>query len=315
MKLVSKLSNQLVWLFIGVVALGAQRPAYLKLDFDKNQKPFVYYPIQKGDTQEDLCKYFGCTLPELRLKNHLSSGQTLVAGQTLQVPVNPDQIIKKNLKGKYDGILPLYYTIKKGETAYRIVKVNLKDDINNFYERNKLENNQLKLGAEVLVGWIDLRSAKEKGNKQLVNTPLKEKENSTGKVVAVKNKTRKEEATIFKKVVSEKNSDSKSEEADHGVVSAPAESAEVWVSDKGVAYWQHGHRANTNKYVLHNTAAINSVIELYNPMLKRSVRAKVIGRIPDETYRNDIDVVLSEGAAESLGALDSRFQVEMRYKK
>ncbi|MFN8318325.1 MAG: LysM peptidoglycan-binding domain-containing protein [Saprospiraceae bacterium] len=316
MKMVSKFAGLMLWFFMGSTALSAQRPAYLKLEFDKNQKPFVFYPVVKGDTQEELCKNFGCSQADLRSKNHLSTGQNLTFGTTLQVPVSPDKIIKKNLKGRYDNLLPLYYTIKKGETAYRIVKVNLKDDLNGFYERNKIENNQLKVGAEVLVGWIDLRSAKEKSNQVLSQNVSKTDVKSGARVVVVKNKVSSDdEPTVFKKVVSEKKILTKEEETKEDQIVDANESSEVWVNDKGVAYWQHGHRSNAHKYVLHNTAAINSIIELYNPMLKRTVRAKVIGRIPDETYRNDIDIVLSEGAAESLGALDSRFQVEMRYKK
>jgi LysM repeat protein len=316
MKMVSKIAGLMFWFTLCTIALSAQRPAYLKLEFDKNQKPYVFYPVVKGDTQEELCKNFGCTQADLRSKNHLSTGQNLTFGTTLQVPVNPDKIIKKNLKGRYDGLLPLYYTVKKGETAYRIVKVNLKDDLNGFYERNKIDNNQLKVGAEVLVGWIDLRSAKEKSNQILTQNSTKTDGKSAARVVVVKNREGSDEVpTVFKKVVSEKKILNKEDEATEGQMAETNEPTEIWVNDKGVAYWQHGHRSNTHKYVLHNTAAINSIIELYNPMLKRTVRAKVIGRIPDETYRNDIDIVLSEGAAESLGALDSRFQVEMRYKK
>lgn len=322
MNKVSIIAVKMVFLCLLVSALKAQKPAYLKLEFDKNQKPYVFYPVGKGDHPATLARLFGTQELEVRAKNHINTGQSLVVGTTIQLPINPDKIIKKNLKGSYDDVVPIFYKVKKGETAYRIVKVNLKDDLNNFCERNDLPGCQLKVGADVLVGWIDLRD-----RKQDVSAVLAKDKKFTSKPdpkpVVVKGKAAQgEEPTIFKKVVAEKKNNAiadkaKSDKHPEEITDTEQkeEHIEVWVADKGVAYWQHGHRANTNKYVLHNSAAINSVIELYNPMLKRTVRAKVIGRIPDETYRSDIDVVLSEGAAESLGALDSRFQVEMRYKK
>ncbi len=322
MKKVSIFPALLVLLFANLGGLNAQKPAYLKLEFDKNQKPYVFYPVGRGDQPAVLAKQFGAQELELRAKNHMNTGQSLAAGTIIQIPISPDKIIKKNLKGSYDDVVPIFYKVKKGETAYRIVKVNLKDDLNNFCERNDLPGCQLKVGADVLVGWIDLRDRKS----DVSLTASKEKKaiaKVDPKPVVVKGRNSKtEEPTIFKKVVAEKkiqnqgeivgNDKKKENETETEQVE---DNVEVWVADKGVAYWQHGHRANTNKYVLHNSAAINSIIELYNPMLRRTVRAKVIGRIPEETYRNDIDVVLSEGAAESLGALDSRFQIEMRYKK
>lgn len=306
--------NAVFWVVFAVMNhAAAQYPAYLKLEFDKNQKPYVFYPVIKGDNQESLCKTFGCSINELRARNKLSSGQSLAAGKTLQIPVSPDVIIKKNIKGKYDGVLPVFYTVKKGETAYRIVKVNLKDDVQNFCERNKLENCQLKVGSDVQVGWIDVRNNKSSADPVLSASKSREDKKSI-RLVSAKTSGNNDEdqPTVFKKIVSEK---SNAGEAAGDAMNVENENTETWVSDRGVAYWQHGHRANTHKYVLHNSAEINSIIELYNPMLKRTVRAKVIGRIPGETYRDDIDVVLSSGAAESLGALDSRFQVEMRYKK
>lgn len=322
MKKVSRYPAILAFLFTILGGLYAQKPAYLKLEFDKNQKPYVFYPVTKGDHPANLAKLFGSQELDVRAKNRMSTGQSLVAGTIIQIPINTDKIIKKNLKGSYNDVVPIFYKVKKGETAYRIVKVNLKDDLNNFCERNDLPGCQLKVGADVLVGWIDLRDRKQ----DVTLTTPKEKKTivkTDPKTVVVKGRTGKnEEPTIFKKVVAEKKPENSAEIAgfdnkkeDNPDPETEADNVEVWVADKGVAYWQHGHRANSNKYVLHNSAAINSIIELYNPMLRRTVRAKVIGRIPEETYRNDIDVVLSEGAAESLGALDSRFQIEMRYKK
>ena len=69
---------------------------------------------------------------------------------------------------------------------------------------------------------------------------------------------------------------------------------------------------NGTVYVLHKNAIIDSYVEMYNPNVNRSVRAKVIGRIPYGAYTNDVCLVLSPRTAVQLGALDNRFKVEIK---
>jgi hypothetical protein len=86
----------------------------------------------------------------------------------------------------------------------------------------------------------------------------------------------------------------------------------VYVKEKGIAY-VHSSQSE-GKFVLHPFAKLNSEIQIYSPFLRRSVRAKVIGRIPQGAYMSDTDIVLSSSTARSLGALDGRFKVEMIYE-
>jgi hypothetical protein len=79
-----------------------------------------------------------------------------------------------------------------------------------------------------------------------------------------------------------------------------------------VANWDNTMPDNGTVYVLHKNAIIDSYVEMYNPNLKRSVRAKVIGRIPYGAYTNDVNLVLSPRTAKQLGALDKRFKVELK---
>ena len=52
---------------------------------------------------------------------------------------------------------------------------------------------------------------------------------------------------------------------------------------------------------------------LTNPLKKKTVYAKVIARIPDQAYGDDIVVVLSPSVAKLLGAKDPKFFVELKY--
>lgn len=80
----------------------------------------------------------------------------------------------------------------------------------------------------------------------------------------------------------------------------------------GIAYWNKQSEDTGHLFAMHRTARINSLIEITNPMFNSHVLVKVVGRIPD-TYRNDVEVVISPGVARALGAIDSRFRAELRY--
>jgi hypothetical protein len=83
------------------------------------------------------------------------------------------------------------------------------------------------------------------------------------------------------------------------------------MSQKGVAWWNKA-RPDPNLFVLHRIAPVNSMIEINNPMFGRKVMAKVIGTVPP-TYPEDLMIIVSQGIAKALGALDSRFYVEVKY--
>lgn len=84
--------------------------------------------------------------------------------------------------------------------------------------------------------------------------------------------------------------------------------------DSGVALWNKSSRVK-GVYVLSKDAAVNSMIEISNPMVQRKIFARVIGNIPANTYPDNVKVVLSPEAAMTLGALDSRFFVKLHYLK
>jgi len=84
-------------------------------------------------------------------------------------------------------------------------------------------------------------------------------------------------------------------------------------SKTGIGLWDKNDPDATNLYVFHRTAKINSIVKLHNPVTDRTVNAVVIGHILDKIYSKDIDVVVTRGVAVSLGAMDSRFSVDIKY--
>jgi LysM repeat protein len=82
---------------------------------------------------------------------------------------------------------------------------------------------------------------------------------------------------------------------------------------KGIAIWKNSGSGKNKMFALHATARINSYIELENPMMNRVVYAKVIGNIPPNTYPEEVKVIISPKTASSLGVVDQRFFIKMKY--
>lgn len=90
-----------------------------------------------------------------------------------------------------------------------------------------------------------------------------------------------------------------------------AEEEKTIMLHKGPVVW---HRDNRNgMFALHRFAPINSVIKVHNPNSRQSVYLKVIGRIPDSIYGDEVVAVVSHQAARLLRGVDQRFYVQLYY--
>jgi hypothetical protein len=233
---------------------------------------------------------------------------------TLSVDITSLALLKeKNINSLKDKkiayYIPVYYSVRKGESLYGISKWS-NESIPSLQKRNSTLKDGLSPGEKVLLGWIATPKLTITTQKDVAKTQIKsesiEKKKTDNKLTVDVNKSTKVLPTI---VISK---DTTTEVA---LLAKLKKQNEKLNTSRGIAYWAPSHRMSTKKYALHDAAPINSTIMLYNPMLKKSTTAKVIGRIPRENYSDEVSVVLSPAAAQSLGARDSRFMIDMKYNK
>ncbi|OAV45713.1 LysM domain-containing protein [Lewinella sp. 4G2] len=83
-------------------------------------------------------------------------------------------------------------------------------------------------------------------------------------------------------------------------------------SENGKAAWtKKGDR--TKFMVLHRTAPINSVIEIEDPRSRRTLYARVMGRIPEQIYKPEVMLVVSPLLVKAFGVRDKLFYVKTRH--
>ncbi len=82
-----------------------------------------------------------------------------------------------------------------------------------------------------------------------------------------------------------------------------------------IGFYDKSASGSKNFFVLFDDARPGSMIDIYNPMLRRHIKAKVIGKIPENTYNQDVNIIISPAIARELGIFDARFKVNIKYEQ
>lgn len=246
------------------------------LTIEAGEVKFFEHRLERKQTLYSLAKFYGLSVEELYFYNPGLKDKPISVGQFIRVPI-PNGAIKrykdKNFaKWKH---APIYYTVKKGDTMFRIAKVHFRMPVDTLLARNSLPNYNLSPGQLIHIGWMEIAGVPEKLHEG--GDPNSRRNAALEYLYSKEGKNRK------------------------------------IATHQGVAFWQKNSRDDLDLYALHRVAPINSIVSVTNPMSKRTVHAKVVGRIPDSAYGDDIIVVLSPLAAKMLNARDPRFFVRVKY--
>lgn len=238
------------------------------------------HTMVKGQTVYSLSRFYGLKPETLYAYNPaMEQDGYFELGQPVSIPI-PDSAIVKSSQVAWPrkNYAPVFYVVKPGDTFYRIANQFFQIPIDTLLSRNYLKSTTLFTGQRIHVGWLSVKGIPE--SLQLANAhPMGVKMQEL--------KGRYEMMKSFKK------------EEFHN----------------GAAYWQREKKGRNDFYALHRFAPVGSVIEITNPMKKKTIYAKVLAPIPDRAYGDDIVVVLSPSLAKLLDARDAKFFVEIRYFK
>ncbi len=83
----------------------------------------------------------------------------------------------------------------------------------------------------------------------------------------------------------------------------------------GLAELIEGTEGNRKYLALHRTAPAGTILKVKNEMNNREVFVRVMGKLPDTSLTSNLVIKISKSAYDRLGAIDSRFRVEVTYYK
>lgn len=87
------------------------------------------------------------------------------------------------------------------------------------------------------------------------------------------------------------------------------------IRESGIAELIDGTEGNRKYLALHRTAPVGTILKVRNEMNNREVFVRVAGKLPDTAFTDRLVIKVSKSAYDRLGAIDSRFRVEVTYYK
>jgi len=257
---------------------------------------FYSHTYDKGISIYNLAEVFQVEPEKVLRINKFNPTQPNNDGKIVKIPVKKDLLITNPAEKKKSGqYLPVYYTVKKGESLYRISKQYFDTDVSTLLLLNNKEGQDIKTGEKLLIAWLPV--IKPKKTEPLKNPvyPVKPnaKSNNTQEILAIEPKNEPKE---------------KLSADDHVTI------VKYYLSDV-IGMWDRSSMESKSYFVLHDEARPGTMMDVYNPMLKKHIKAKVLGKIPTGTYHDDITIIISSAIAKDLGILDVRFKVNIKFEK
>jgi len=257
---------------------------------------FYSHIYDKGISIYSLAEVFHVEPEKVLRINKFNPTQPNNDGKIVKIPVRKDLLITNPGERKKQGqYLPVYYTVKKGESLYRISKQYFDTDVKTLLLLNNKDNQDIKTGEKLLIAWLPVNTIKKPEPLKTTSYPIKSTSKGNNKQDILADEPKKE---LKEKLSSD----------DHVTI------IKYYLSDV-IGMWDRSPIESKSYFVLHDEARPGTMMDIYNPMLKKHIKAKVLGKISSGTYHDDIELIISSAIAKDLGILDVRFKVNIKFEK
>jgi len=210
--------------------------------------------------------------------NSLSIGQEIIVKKGASRTTSPPPVT--NSKG--------LHIVAAKETMFSIAK-HYGITVQQLKDWNKLEGNEIGIGQELIVAAPRAEAVKTVAPAVVIAEAKKEQ---PAQPVQQKNEVKEQTIRISESV---KNSDE--------------------ITQNGLAELIEGTEGNRKYLALHRTAPVGTILKVKNEMNNREVFVRVMGKLPDTVLTDKLVIKISKSAYDRLGAIDSRFRVEVTYYK
>lgn len=273
--------------------------------------------------------------------NNLQFENGLDIGQSLKIPLKDNNFSQSTKVENGEVAIPLYHQVEAKESLYRVSLHYNKVPLSSIKKWNHLQSDEISVGSSLIVGYLkvdknesplakkvktspdnvaptDKEETKSESIPPVVNAerlpPVKKPDgddqekkqagttttSEPEKIIPVNtNGTINFSGGYFKKLYNDQS-------ANKPPINETA-SAGVFKSTSG---WQDG-----KYYCFSNNAAPGTVIKIIDYATGKSVYAKVLDAIPDVKQNAGLSIIISNSAAEELGARETNFNCTLNYVK
>lgn len=247
----------------------------LQEDRMANQLKFVHR-IKNGQSLYGVAAYYGLKLDDIYLLNpRLRAGYQ--TGDEVEIVMPPVALRSFIPYDSIDYFVPAFWTLEKGQTIYglthRLLKLPSEEVL--YINNPGIEQGNLKLGQQLFIGWMSINGISSEMQAEVEDPYVR------------LNKGMREQWESSSKGKKLKSANGKA----------------AWASN-----------GDRNKFMaLHRTAPLNSLVEIMDKRTGKTLYCRVVGRIPDQVYDQNVQVVVSPLLVKAFGVRDRYFYVQVKH--
>jgi LysM repeat protein len=285
--------------------------------------------------------------------NNMTLEKGFSIGQTLKIPLKPENFIQSNSVAADEAAVAVYHTVEAKETLYQLSTRFNKVPVAALKVWNNLQDDAVSPGQGLIIGYLKVKkelsslsqnsvSMPEVKSEPIVKEKLLAKKEAESKPVVVKETVKGpakevvkptvvakevEKKVVAEKVVVQPKKDPIVTKEEEETISEGADAKDfkggVFKSlysnggneDSGTAgvFKSTSGWEDGKYYCLHNAASQGTIIKITNKANGKFVYAKVLDVMPDLKQNNNLKIRISNAAADILGASVSNFECAISY--
>src|ERR1700749_3983825 len=122
-------------------------------------KLYLEHTVVAKENWYSVGRLYNINPKELAPFNHLTLGQPLIIGQTLQIPLTAVNFSQNGLKAAGETLVPVIHITQEKEWMYRISVNHNKVPIPNIEKWNNVTPDQIHPGMHLIIGYLKVKTA------------------------------------------------------------------------------------------------------------------------------------------------------------
>jgi len=303
---------------LGGLAGFAQQKLLIK---GKGSAMYIEHKVGEKESLSSVGRFYGITASQLARFNGKSPSSLLSKGSVIKVPLKLQDIESSN------SGTALYHVVGKGDNLFKIAQTYNKVSLTQVRKWNKLNNNAVKNGQQVIVGYLKTNADQVAASKTVSQENIAPEKNSetlpvTEKSVAnvtepTKKVEVKTEAPVLVETKKETVSTALQQVSDEGFFASSYIQNDLTLVQKSLSGSASTFKTisgwtDRKYYILINDITPGTIVRI-TASNNKSICARVLGPLPETKGAEGLLLRMSNSAASVLDMKDAQFTVTLAY--
>ncbi|MBC7902104.1 MAG: LysM peptidoglycan-binding domain-containing protein [Gemmatimonadaceae bacterium] len=325
-------NNILLLLVMLIVGLSAAGQADDLMINGSGSNMHLVHTVQAKESWFAIGRMYNLAPKDIAPFNGLTIDKALAIGQKIKIPLSNANFSQDGKKATDEVFVPVTHIIQEKEWLYRISMNYNKVPIENLEKWNNVNKDQAKAGTKLIVGYLKVKQGQSalasqgRSNLPVTSTPPAQKP------VVAETKPEPVVTAPVTKPEPAKPEPAKTEPVKTTPVQTQPVPSSTTADSKGSGYFKslfddNGKSVNGaagifkstsgwsdgKYYALMNNVPVGAIVKVNNSASNKSVYAKVLGSLPEMKESAGLTIRVSDAAASELGAVQGKFNVEIKY--